>query len=304
MTRKTIRHFAMALAAATALSAAGCAGNTTMEERDVTADRIARPAFMVERVIPAGPFNLMAWERMHVKRAPATVYIEGDGLAWTSPRRVSLDPTPKNPVALHLAAMDRASNVAWLARPCQYTGAGPANNCESKYWTDSRFAPEVVSSYHAALDNMKRLYGLTGFHLVGYSGGAAVAALVAAQRDDILSFRSVAGNLDHETWTELHGVSPLTDSLNPVTVAPELTHLPQHHFIGGQDEIVPPAVFHSWAQAAGKTDCLKYSFIMENEHEAGWVDKWPELLTRPIECAGPPAPAPAPVPQEFLDVKK
>lgn len=49
------------------------------EMREVTAERIARPAFMVERRLSAGPMDFQLWERMHAPGAPANVYIEGDG---------------------------------------------------------------------------------------------------------------------------------------------------------------------------------------------------------------------------------
>ncbi len=302
MPQKSLKNLVLGLAAASALTASACSPSlSSMEMRDVTADRIARPAFMAERVVPAGMFDLMAWERIHEDYAPVTLYIEGDGLAWVSPQRVSLDPTPKNPVGLHIAAMDKSENVVWLARPCQYIRS---EACDAKYWTGARFAPGVIESYMAALDNIKRMYGVPEFHLVGYSGGAAVAALLAAERDDVASFRSVAGNLDHETWTNLHGVSALEQSLNPVDVARDIAHIPQHHFIGGQDEIVPPALYHSWAQASGETDCVRSTLVIEAEHEDGWPAQWPDLLDRELDCEGPPKPPPAPIPQDFIDAGK
>lgn len=298
------KSLALVLAVATSLTTA-CTP-VFMESRDVVADRLARPAFMVERVIPVGPFALTAWERIHQEGTTANIYIEGDGLAWLTPTRRSLDPTPSNPIALNLAALDKAKNVAWLARPCQYTGMADGSVCDYKYWTGSRLAPEVISAYHEALDNIKRKYNITGFNLAGYSGGAGIAALVAADRDDILSLRTIAGNMDTETFTNYHNVSPMSGSLNPLTVAPELKGLPQHHFIGGNDDVVPPAIFHSWSQASGETDCVKYTFITENEHEDGWAEKWPKLLTIPVECKGPAAePLPlAPIPPEFFDAAK
>ena len=88
----------LCLSALMALSLTGC--STFMESREITANRIAYPAFMLERQIPAGKFNLMAWERVNKKGQPAHIYIEGDGLSWISTSEPSLDPTPINPVAL------------------------------------------------------------------------------------------------------------------------------------------------------------------------------------------------------------
>jgi len=273
--------FALLILANTALLAA-C---TEMPIRRDIAHRVAAPAFMVERTIPAEPFELTAFERMHTRDAPANIYIEGDGKAWLSKSKISRDPTPTNPVALHLAAYDKADNVGWLARPCQFTKLlDESKPCPNSYWTNKRFAPEVITAYHAALDNIAAKYDITEFNLIGFSGGANIAAILAAQRDDVVSLRTVAGNLDHVAHSNYHKVSILEGSLNAVDYAEQLRNVPQHHFIGGQDNVVPPAILNSYLQALGETPCLRYSFIQEAEHEAGWVDKWPKLLQIPMSC--------------------
>ena len=304
------------LSAVALVSLAGC--SSFMESRETLAKRIAYPAFMYERQIEAGDFNLMAWEKVHKKGQSANVYIEGDGLSWISPSEPSLDPTPINPVALNLAAMDKSPNVIYIARPCQFSGneiwrdAAPKYNgegfCPRKYWTDARYSSEVIASMSAALDNIKRKYQISEFHLIGYSGGATVAALLAADREDVKSFRTVAGNLDHETFTTIHDVTPLSLSLNPVDRAAELRFIPQHHYLGGEDEVIPPAVYSSYEQAVYPSQCLAKSFVPDADHEYGWVDKWPELLKRPLGCSDrlepvDPSKFTAP-PQEFIDVKK
>lgn len=269
------------------LAAAGCAGVGSPMRKEV-AQRIAAPSWMVERQIPAGPFALTAYERMHTRGAPADIYIEGDGLSWMSKTRASLDPTPKNPVALHLSSRDKTDNVAWLARPCQYSGLlDKSVPCDAAYWTDKRYAPEVAAAYGAALDEIKRRYDITGFNLVGFSGGGTIAAIMAGSRDDILSLRTVAGNLDHRAHSAFHGVSPLEGSLNPPEFAGKLATVPQVHFIGGQDNVVPPAILHSYLQAVGESSCVQYQFIQEAAHEEGWVDKWPDLMKIMPVCAGP-----------------
>ncbi|MCB9965975.1 MAG: alpha/beta hydrolase [Rhodospirillales bacterium] len=294
----------------------GC--STLMESREVTADRIARPAFMMERQIPAGDFNLIAWERVRKEGQPANIYIEGDGLAWISPQQASLDPTPQNPVALNLAAMDKSPNVIYLARPCQFSGnkvwgnAKPKWNggkaCPSKYWTDARFAPEVIDSMSLALDEIKQRYKISEFNLIGYSGGATVAALLAADREDVKSFRTVAGNLNHATFTTLHGVTPMEASLNAVDRAADLRFIPQHHYVGGEDQVVPPQVFSSYEQALSPSQCVAYTLVPDAGHEYGWVDKWPELMKKPLGCSDRPQPVDpsqfTPPPQEFIDAGK
>jgi hypothetical protein len=263
----------------------GCDKPTLSEE---VADRIASPAWMVERAIPAGPFALDAFERMHTRHATADVYIEGDGKAWVSRKQISLDPTPVNPMALHLASKDGAENVAWLARPCQFTKLLDTNKpCDPVYWTSRRFSEEVLDAYNAALDEIKQRYDIESFNLIGFSGGGAVAAILAAQRDDVLTLRTVAGNLDHKAHSTIQNVSFLQGSLNPPDFAGRLRNIPQIHFIGGQDTVVPPAVLQSYLQAIGPSNCVQYKFVQEADHEVGWVDKWPELLAIQPVCTGP-----------------
>ncbi|MCC7304870.1 MAG: hypothetical protein IT558_01270 [Alphaproteobacteria bacterium] len=256
--------------------------------REETVNRLARPVFMNDRVIPAGNFALTAYERMHKRYAPADVYIEGDGRAWLGKSTPSMDPTPRNPVALHLATRDQASNVVWLARPCQYTKmVNESTPCDQGYWTNRRFSPEVLDAYNGALDEIKKRYDIEGFNLIGYSGGGAIAAILAAQRHDILSLRTVAGNLDHKAHSVYHNVSYMTGSLNPPDYAEKLRTIPQVHFIGGQDEVIPPAVLESYLQAVEPSNCIQYQFIQEASHDEGWVDKWPEFLNVKPACRGP-----------------
>jgi len=288
MKNKFLKLSLIALASSTMITA--CSAPTAF--RDEVAYRIASPSWMVRRTIKTENFELTAFERMHAKNAPVTIYIEGDGTADRSSQTGETEnPTPINPVALHLASRDKSKNVVYIARPCQYTDTvhydhSPENKtseneketCDSAYWESARFAPEVITAYNSALDNIAPRYSTKDFHLVGYDGGGAIAAILAAKRDDVLSLRTVAGNLDHDAQSVYLGIAPLNDSLNAVDFADDLKDVPQHHFIGGQDETIKPAVLNSYLQAIGNSRCVKYTMIQEAEHARGWVDKWPELL--------------------------
>ncbi len=65
---------------------------------------------------------------------------------------------------------------------------------------------------NVAIDKLKQKYNSEKLQLIGYSGGGAVVTLVASQRSDVISLVTIAGNLDHQTWTKHHKVSPLTGS--------------------------------------------------------------------------------------------
>lgn len=273
--------------AATLLS--GCASHPVM--KDDTVKRTAMPVFMLERDIPGHLFMIESRERVYQKYQSATIYIEGDGRAYLDEQSVSDDPTPEDPVALRLAARDASPNVIWLARPCQYNkGWRNGKTCPSEYWTSKRFAPEVINDYEIALDNIKARYGIPSFNLVGYDGGAAIATILAAKRQDILSLRTVAGNLDPKTTAVLHNVAYSEDSLTPVDFAPGIATVPQRHFLGKMDRVTPPAVYNSFAQNVANGSCMNASLIDNADHVLGWVEQWKVLLTLPVDCAAPPEP--------------
>jgi len=251
---------------------------SSLKGRYDTAVEIASPALMSKRIISADLFNLTVWERISRQDALVNVYIEGDGLAWLDSRTKSMNPTPPDPLALRLAALDNTNNVIYIARPCQYTGLSSGGACPDLYWTNGRTAPEVIRAYMLALDNIKAIYHVTDFNLIGYSGGAAVAILVAAKRTDILSLRTIAGNTDYATFSAIHSVSPMDASLDPIGMAPKVALIPQLHFIGEKDTVIPPDIFNSWKRASAESLCVQSIIVPENTHEKGWVEKWPKLL--------------------------
>lgn len=266
-----------------------------------TAKRLTGPTFMVDRELQAGEFVLTLFERIHKRGGSAHVYIEGDDVETGS------NPTPKNPIGLHMATRDKSSNVIYIARPCQYSKTynkfkeTPMEDktCDVKYSKTHRFAPEVIASYNAALDELKKRWGIRSFDLYGHSGGGAIAALLAADRDDITSLTTVAGNLDHKAYSNSlirrktnskYVFEPLEGSLNPVDVAYKTKDIPQYHYIGGSDDVMPPAALYSYLSAIGPTNCVYYDIIQENNYTDGWVDKWPELLKEKPVCRGIEAP--------------
>lgn len=230
------------------------------DELDGTAaNRIARPAFMVERTMNASTYPLNMWERMHLRGAPASIYI-GEG-----------GPTPSHALGLHLASRDQADNIAWIAQPCQFHSPSVNGGCSNA----SPVSPDAMSAFNDALDDIKGRYSITGFNLIGYDSGASIAAHLAAGRTDVLSLRTVAGALD-----TAHGV------------APALRNIPQQHFIAAGDEIVPPAIYHAFRQAVGESACVRYALIQDADHRKGWVEIWPKLLKLVPSCGSAKEAAP------------
>ncbi|MBF0128076.1 MAG: alpha/beta hydrolase, partial [Magnetococcales bacterium] len=195
------------------LALSACADN-----RRMLAAEVAGGARLAGAWVPAQTTRLMTWSRMATPGEPLTVYIEGDGFAYETAYRPSPDPTPRNPMVLRLAALHQGDNVAYLARPCMYSDPErPLPECGSNgWWTLGRFSEEVVQAMDLALTDLKKKARAPRLHLVGYSGGGAIAALLAARRADIASLRTLAGNLDHAAFTRFHKVTPLSKSLNPL----------------------------------------------------------------------------------------
>ncbi|MEZ5644753.1 MAG: alpha/beta hydrolase [Burkholderiaceae bacterium] len=211
-----------------------------------------------------------------------TLYLEGDGLVTAAPYRLSLDPTPVDPVALRLALADGGRRVAWLGRPCQYPGHGPSTRCRQALWSSHRYAPDVVAAVGSAIDQIKAMSGADRLRLIGYSGGAAMAALVAAQRQDVVAWASVAGTLDTDAWVRALDLSPLRGSLNLGSMAPRLRHLPQRHLVGEDDAVMPLAVPLAFLQAMDggvqvAPDDVRLVRQPGFDHVCCWVRDWPRL---------------------------
>ncbi len=232
---------------------------------------------VMENQFEAGKFKIFAFQSLkkESRNKKIHIYIEGDGLAWVTSSRPSDNPTPITPVGLKLFLKDPAPRKIYLARPCQYISSGA---CQQKYWTSHRFSKEVIDGYHGVLDRIKTEYAPEEFTLFGYSGGGAVAALLAAQRDDVSDLVTIAANLDTDFWTQLHCLTPLTGSLNPADFTQGLEQVRQHHFMGGKDRIVPPSVFFSFQDRFFNKKNMDYKILNDFHHACCWDRDWESLL--------------------------
>jgi len=260
-----------------------CGPSRSVESRILRADDIIQASEFELLSLKTPYFTLQSAYYFPKDKYLLTVYIEGDGRSWVSRYQLSSDPTPINPVALRLALINAEknpnSNIAWLARPCQYQPNNKDVNCESKYWSSHRFDEKVINSTNNAISQLMQKSGSSKVRLVGFSGGAAVAALVAAQRDDVDSLVSIAGNLDHQQVNEHHGVTPLHGSLNPKDVVTKLSSLPQLHFVGMNDEVIPGVVADDFIKVQDN-NCAQKVLVPIAGHIDGWIDYWPLAVNR------------------------
>ena len=195
---------------------------------------------------------------------------------WLPPE----DPTPLQPIGLQLALADPHPYTLYLSRPCQLLSNNKEIECPQKYWTDARFNRAVIDITNIAID--RYLNSVKGKKIIifGYSGGGAVATLVASLRKDVVGIVTVSGTLNHEAWTLHHNVSPLRDSLNPIDYATNLRKISQLHFIGEEDEIMPIKIANSYLNNLGLNNKTNLITIRDYDHTCCWVKNWPNLLKK------------------------
>ncbi len=254
------------------LLVAGCAGPAIIPQPE--------QAGFMRQDVSVPPFVLTAYSRITNPNVPVRIYIEGDGFAWVSRYEISSDPTPKKALGLLLAEKDTAPNVVYLARPCQFRNLS-VEVCPNSYWTNKRFAEEVIHAMNQAVDRYAA-QGNGKVELVGYSGGGAVATLIAARRTDVAWLVTVAGNLDHLAVNRHHKVTLTPESLNPADFKARLQGVPQTHFSGEKDKIILPWVAADFVRSM---PCARQVVVQDATHEQGWLERWPELLKAAPDCS-------------------
>ena len=132
---------------------------------------------------------------------------------------------------------------------------------------------------------LKKYYGAKYLILIGYSGGGTIAALLSAQRQDVIQLMTIAAPLDTQAWTSLKHLTPLEDSLNPADAWRTLYPIKQTHWIGSEDSVVPKEIVLSFAQKFPTAQKPKIMVIPHFDHQCCWVKDWPHLKPRG-QCLG------------------
>lgn len=200
------------------------------------------------------------------------VYLDGDGRPWLSGNRVSADPSPRNPMMLRMMSLDSASRL-YVGRPCYHSVKDAL--CELSLWTGARYSAEVVASLNEVISQYAGAY--QGIVLMGYSGGATLAMLLANKRNDVVAVVTIAGNLDIDGWTEFHQFSPLKNSLNPTLQRPLPLEIVQLHYLGAEDKNIPRAVHQLAVEHQNQASPILVSGF---NHQCCWQDRWPQILQK------------------------
>lgn len=239
-------------------------------------DALAAANGLEPLVLSGGEFKIRAYFRPNATwDRTLRVYLEGDGTPWIERERVALDPTPRNPLALRLMLADPGPAL-YLGRPC-YHGLADAGPCRAALWTQARYSSVVVEAMAAALRSFVLEHDVEGLTLVGYSGGGVLAWLLAERLPGVNRLITIASNLDIDAWTDRHGYSRLTSSLNPAA-GPRLPDgIEQLHLVGSRDTNVPLAITASLpTHASDRTTILH----LDADHRCCWESMWPTMLAR------------------------
>jgi hypothetical protein len=225
-------------------------------------------------IVQGSPFTHIAY--LHKAQSLSDelhVYLDGDGTPWLNHGYISNNPTPRSPMLLRMMAQDTVASV-YLGRPC-YHGLNFHLHCNSKLWTNERYSLKVITSISIALKQLLTLQPTRKLVLIGYSGGGALAMLMAEHINELSSVVTIAGNLDIEAWTRLHHYSPLTGSINPAQRPPLNMKIYQLHLAGKKDQNVPLQIIQPTVK---RQYAAKIMVMPEFDHHCCWQEAWPKLL--------------------------
>jgi len=203
------------------------------------------------------------------------VYLGGDGIPWLDVMTYSEDPTPTNPLVLQLMNQDDVPSL-YLGRPC-YHGLSKTSPCNYFYWTDGRYSPKIINNMRDAIKQLVETYEVKKLTLIGFSGGGALATLLANKIPHTHAVVTVAGVLDTNAWIQLHHYSPLKGSLNPAEQPPLKQHIRQTHLVGDKDKNIPSSINSKFLNKQYSTEIIHFK---QADHTCCWEEYWPKIVKK------------------------
>ena len=276
--------FNLAAILLSSLMLTACSSQSAVD-RNIEAEQLAQRGNLTPLAVDTR-LPIKAWGRIAPDK-PIHVYIEGDGHAWRNSHLPSMDPTPHDPVGLKLAAADGHESVLYLGRPCQYQ-VDTARGCHFSVWTARRFAE--TADIKAAL---QQLAGEQELILIGFSGGANIAIQLAAdflqvkapqmKKPQVKGLVTVAGNLEAGSFNRFHRSSQEKYGHNQALLA-QLVKLPQLHYTGSKDKIIPPALTHQQLADIKYSHCVRVSEVTNAKHNGPWSIDWSAFSALQQNC--------------------
>jgi len=224
-------------------------------------------------------FNIYSLEKIKDDKK-LIIYIEGDGLSWIDRFTPSSNPTPINPFAFKMALIDEEANIIYLARPCQYEWS---NGCNKDIWTVSQYSSAVLNSYEEIINYLSKTY--EEIHLVGYSGGGGIAMYLGSiKNESIKSIRTIAGNINHNQLSQILEISRLKKSINFYSIEKKVKKIPQIHYYGLKDKIVPNQLQISYGERNLDNNCIQVKPVNQASHNEGWENFWIDNNSKIPSC--------------------
>ena len=225
------------------------------------------------KIYGAKNFSIWTLQKITDPNKILRFYIEGDGRAFINKQIPSQNPTPTSYFLINLIKEDASSNILYLARPCQYQVSNQKLCATNQYWTRDRFAPEVIQNMNEILAN----FADYKIEIIGYSGGAEIAKHLALLNKNIINLRTIAGNIDQEEFAKIHNVPQLNDDWSEADLS-RIAMLPQIHFVGENDKIVPISIAQKYLQKLPNKNFNKIIEVKKASHSKGWASQWKRLL--------------------------
>lgn len=202
------------------------------------------------------------------------IYFDGDGDIWRTATELNFDPTPQHSLALQLMQRDPAPALL-IGRPC-YLQVHDAH-CSAYWWTAARYSQPIIESMRAVAQHWSAQY--REVTLIGYSGGGALAVLIAPQLPQVRTVITLAANLDTESWGPYHHYSDEVAgaSLNPIVQPALPPYIAQWHYAGSNDR----NVLAQWIENfSARQPNAHFVQLEQVDHYCCWVQQWPALLQR------------------------
>jgi pimeloyl-ACP methyl ester carboxylesterase len=241
------------------------------------------PAAPIDALVEAGMVEIRLGPRVvgfvqpNTLARTLTIVIESDGARWRSWNSPPKNPTPAKSVAVAITMTEaRFGITAYLGRPCQYKFDNFESLCPVYLWTDKRFGNEAVDQMDEAVSELVRRVGAERINLIGHSGGGVIAVLLAARRGDVACIVTIAAPLQLRRWTQIMEVDHLHESLDPSDHLLMVSHIPQSHFIGSSDRVVPVGVFDVGSQPSIFPVVVLNGFT----HIRPWAAQWEMIRSR------------------------
>lgn len=203
------------------------------------------------------------------------LYISGDGMPWRDGQPTNNPTGSRLPLGLKLFLRDPDAH-GYIGRPCYHLNGALPPGCIDALWTSHRYSEDVVAALTEQVRLLAQRYDRQAIELIGHSGGGTLALLVSSRMAEVTRVVTVAALLDPDAWVAFHDLLPLSGSLSPMAT-PRLLHTAEVHFMGSEDDVVPPALARDYQQRYPEA---RLRIVEGFEHRCCWESHWPGLLER------------------------